>query len=92
MNRAEKDKEFNYALISFAELMPGFEKSKVIKNLAHVTQLESEKIENKFFNKDNREIKIVTDLDKARRYQGKFLRAGLAVVIQMNFNNDFECT
>ena len=93
MNGTEQNKEFNYSVISLGELMSGFDKSQVIKNLAHITRMEAEEIENKFFHKDHHkdhseiksEIKRVSDLNKAKRYQGKFLRAGLAVVIQMNF-------
>lgn len=93
MNETEKNKEFNYSVISLGELMSGFDKSQVIKNLAHITRMEAEEIENKFFHKDHndikndikREIKTVSDLNKAKRYQGKFIRAGLAAVIQMNF-------
>ena len=86
MSGTEKNKEFNYSVLSIGELMSGFNKARVIKNLTHITRMETGEIEDKFFNKDNREIKILSDLNKAKRYQGKFLRAGLAAVIQMNFN------
>ena len=96
MNGTEQNKEFNYSVISLGELMSGFDKSQAIKNLAHITRMGAEEIENKFFHKDHSdikagtksEIKTVSDLNKAKRYQGKFLRAGLAVVIQMNFRKD----
>ena len=85
------DKEVNYSVVFLGEIITGFEKAQVLKNLASITRLSSNDVENKFFNQQGRVvIKSTNDLDKARRYHGKFSRAGMAVGIQMDFEEEAE--
>lgn len=81
------DKEVNYSVVFMGEIIIGFEKQQVVKKLANITRLSSEEIEQKFFNKTAGRviIKKTNDLAKARKYHGKFSRAGIAVGIQMDF-------
>jgi hypothetical protein len=81
------DKEVSYSVVFMGEIINGFEKQQVLKNLAKITRLPVEEVEQKFFleNASRIVIKKTTDLEKARRYHGKFLRAGMAVGIQMDF-------
>ena len=83
------DKEVNYSVVFMGELITGFEKKQVIKNLANITRLAEEAVEKQFFDDNSTRvvIKKTNDLEKARRYHGKFLRAGLAVGIQMDFED-----
>ncbi len=71
------------------EIITGFEKKQVMTNLAHITRLSIDEVEKKFFsNSENRIIiKKTSDLEKARKYHGKFSRAGIAVGIQMDFKD-----
>ena len=81
------DKDVNYSVVFMGEIIIGFEKQQVLTNLANITRLSSEQIEKKFFNKTTGRviIKKTSDLEKARKYHGKFSRAGIAVGIQMDF-------
>ncbi|WP_198265565.1 hypothetical protein [sulfur-oxidizing endosymbiont of Gigantopelta aegis] len=84
------DKEVNYSVVFMGEIVTGFEKDQVIKNLESITRLSNDEVEKKFFGDvpSRVVIKKTNDLEKARRYHGKFSRAGMAVGIQM----DFEAT
>lgn len=81
------DKEVNYSVVFMGEIVTGFEKKQVMHNLVNITRLSNDEIEQKFFNKTEGRIVITKthDLDKARKYHGKFSRAGIAVGIQMDF-------
>ncbi len=81
------DKEVNYSVVFMGEIITGFKKEQVLHNLANITRLSEEQVEKKFFNLGGTRIVIkkTGDLAKARRYHGKFLRAGIAVGIQMDF-------
>jgi len=81
------DKEVNYSVVFMGEIVTGFERSQVLKNLINITRLSSEEVEQKFFNESAGRIVIkkTNDLEKARKYHGKFSRAGMAVGIQMDF-------
>ena len=83
------DKEVNYSVVFMGEIITGFEKKQVIKNLVNITRMPKDAVEKKFFNDTPGRvvIKKTNDLEKARRYHGKFLRAGLAVGIQMDFED-----
>lgn len=83
------DKEVNYAVVFMGEIITGFEKKQVIKNLVNITRMPKDAVEKQFFNDSPGRvvIKKTNDLEKARRYHGKFLRAGLAVGIQMDFED-----
>jgi hypothetical protein len=79
------DKNVSYSVIFMGELIIGFDKQQVINNLTSITRLPVEEIENKFFDVGRVVIKKTNELKKAKRYHGKFLRAGMAVGIQMDF-------
>jgi len=81
------DKEVNYSVVFMGEIITGFNKKQVLKNLANITRLSIDEVDNKFFNENTARIVIkkTNDLEKARRYHGKFSRAGMAVGIQMDF-------
>jgi len=81
------DKEVNYSIVFMGEIITGFEKQQVIKNLAHITRLSTGEVEKKFFNDQPGRIVIkkTHNLKKARKYHGKFSRAGMAVGIQIGF-------
>ena len=83
------DKEVNYYVVFLGEIITGFDKKQVLSNLAHITRLTTDDIEQKFFNNQSARILIkkTNDLEKARKYHGKFSRAGLAVGIQMDFED-----
>ncbi len=82
------DKEVNYSVVFMGEIITGFKKEQVLHNLASITRLSEAQVEKKFFNLGGARIVIkkTADLSKARRYHGKFLRAGIAVGIQMDFD------
>ncbi len=81
------DKEVNYSVVFMGEIITGFEKHQVMSNLVNITRLKIDEIENKFFKGSSGRvvIKKTNDLEKARKYHGKFSRAGMAVGIQMDF-------
>ncbi|MDX2507838.1 MAG: hypothetical protein QNL62_25635 [Gammaproteobacteria bacterium] len=79
------DKEVNYSVVFMGELITGFDKQQVLKNLVNITRMPIEDIEQKFFNNGRVIIKRTSNLKKAKHYHGKFLRAGIAVGIQMDF-------
>ena len=81
------DKEVNYSVVFMGEIITGFEKQQVMSNLVNITRLPSDEVESKFFDQSVGRvvIKKTSDLNKARKYHGKFSRAGLAVGIQMDF-------
>jgi hypothetical protein len=83
------DKEVNYSVIFMGEIITGFQKKQVIDNIMNITRLPKEKVLEKFFNEDVGRIVIkrTNNLEKARKYHGKFSRAGMAVGIQMDFDN-----
>lgn len=83
------DKEVNYSVVFMGEIITGFDKQQVIHNLSNITRLPEAQVEEKFFNQGTTRliIKKTPDLAKARRYHGKFLRAGMAVGIQMDFED-----
>ncbi len=83
------DKEVNYSVVFMGEIITGFDKQQVIHNLSNITRLSEQQVEEKFFNNGASRliIKKTSDLAKARRYHGKFLRAGMAVGIQMDFED-----
>ena len=87
------DKEVNYSVVFMGEIITGFDKQQVIHNLSNITRLSEQQVEEKFFNNffnngaSRLIIKKTSDLAKARRYHGKFLRAGMAVGIQMDFED-----
>ncbi len=83
------DKEVNYSVIFMGEIITGFQKKQVIDNIMNITRLPKEKVLEKFFNEEVGRIVIkrTNDLEKARKYHGKFSRAGMAVGIQMDFDN-----
>ncbi len=83
------DKEVNYSVIFMGEIITGFQKKQVIANIMNITRLSKEKVLAKFFNEEVGRIVIkrTNDLEKARKYHGKFSRAGMAVGIQMDFDN-----
>jgi len=86
---SSSDREINYFVVFMGEIITGFEKKQVMTNLAHITRLSIDEVEKKFFsNSENRIIiKKTSDLEKARKYHGKFSRAGIAVGIQMDFKD-----
>ncbi len=81
------DNDVNYSVVFMGEIITGFEKNRVMKNVAHITRLSLDEIERKFFKEQigRLVIKKTHDLDKAKKYHGKFSRAGMAVGIQMDF-------
>lgn len=81
------DKEVNYSVVFMGEIVTGFKKAQVIKNLESITRLSNKEVEKKFFGPSAGRvvIKKTSELEKARRYHGKFSRAGMAVGIQMDF-------
>ncbi len=81
------DKEVNYSVVFMGEIVTGFKKTQVLKNLENITRLSTEEVEKKFFGQSAGRvvIKKTSNLEKARRYHGKFSRAGMAVGIQMDF-------
>lgn len=79
------DKEVNYSVVFMGEIITGYDKQQVLKNLAAITRMSITDIEQQFFNAGRVVIKKTTELEKAKRYHGKFLRAGMAVGIQMDF-------
>jgi hypothetical protein len=81
------DKEVNYSVVFMGEIVTGFEKDQVVKNLENITRLSNDEVEKKFFSEATGRvvIKKTSNLEKARRYHGKFSRAGMAVGIQMDF-------
>ena len=81
------DKEVNYSVVFMGEIVTGFKKMQVLKNLENITRLSTEEVEKKFFGQSAGRvvIKKTSNLEKARRYHGKFSRAGMAVGIQMDF-------
>jgi TATA-box binding protein (TBP) (component of TFIID and TFIIIB) len=79
------DKDVHYSVVFLGEIITGFEKNQVLNNLSIITRLKDTKAEEKFFNSGNVVIKRTTDIEQAKRYQNKFLRAGMAVGIQMEF-------
>ncbi len=79
------DKEVNYSVVFMGEIITGFDKQQVLKNLANITRLPKEEVDTKFFNTGRVVITKTSDLSKAKRYHGKFLRAGMAVGILMDF-------
>jgi len=83
------DREVNYSVVFMGEIITGFNKSQVVANLASITRLKQEQVEQKFFNDQVSRIiiKKTSNLQKARKYHGKFSRAGLAVGIQMDFDS-----
>ena len=83
------DKEVNYSVVFMGEVITGFDKKQVMANISHITRLSVDEIEEKFFNdkKCRIIIKKTNSLEKARKYHGKFSRAGMAVGIQMDFEN-----
>ena len=89
MTMSAVDKAVNYSVVFMGEIVTGFNKAQVLKNLSNITRLSNEDIEKKFFNKAAGRvvIKKTSDLDKARKYHGKFSRAGMAVGIQMDFED-----
>ncbi len=84
------DKEVNYSVVFMGEIVTGFEKKQVRDNLVNITRLSDDDVEQKFFNTTASRvvIKKTNNLEKARRYHGKFSRAGLAVGIQMDFEDE----
>lgn len=86
------DRNVSYVVVFLGDILTGFEKSQVLKNLVNITRLPENQVEKKFFSSEGGRvvIKKTTDLDKARRYHGKFLRAGIAVGIQMDFDESTE--
>lgn len=81
------DKDVNYSVVFLGEIITGFEKNQVLNNLSRITQLNGTEAERKFFNAGNVVIKKTPDIDQAKKYQNKFLRAGMAVGIQMDFDD-----
>jgi len=83
------DKEVNYSVVFMGEIITGFNKQQVLKNLVNITRLPINEVEKQFFNDNSSRIVIkkTNDLEKARRYHGKFSRAGMAVGIQMDFED-----
>ena len=81
------DNDVNYSVVFMGEIIMGFDKNHVMKNVAYITHLSLDEIERKFFKaKVGRlVIKKTHDLNKAKKYHGKFSRAGMAVGIQMDF-------
>ncbi len=86
------DKEVNYSVVFMGEIVTGFEKKQVMDNLINITRLSDADVEQKFFKATVGRvvIKKTSNLEKARRYHGKFSRAGLAVGIQMDFEDETE--
>lgn len=81
------DKDINYSVVFLGEIITGFEKNQVLNNLSRITQLNGTEAEQKFFNAGNVVIKKTPDIEQAKKYQNKFLRAGMAVGIQMDFDD-----
>ncbi|MCP3852443.1 MAG: hypothetical protein GY694_19760 [Gammaproteobacteria bacterium] len=83
------DKEVSYSVVFMGEIITGFEKQQVMSNLVNITRLPIDKVESKFFNQSAARIVIkkTNDIEKARKYHGKFSRAGMAVGIQMDFDD-----
>jgi len=81
------DKDVNYSVVFLGEIITGFEKSQVLNNLSRITRLNDIEAEEKFFNSGNVVIKKTPDIEQAKKYQNKFLRAGMAVGIQIDFDD-----
>ena len=82
-----KDNEnINYSIVFLGEIITGFEKQQVLNNLCRITRLSTTEAEQKFFNSGHVVIKRTGNIEQARKYQNKFLRAGMAVGIQMEFD------
>jgi hypothetical protein len=83
------DKEVNYSVVFMGEIITGFDKKQVLENLARITRLSTDEVNKKFFSDQvcRLVIKKTSDLEKARKYHGKFSRAGMAVGIQMDFED-----
>ncbi len=81
-----EDQIVNYSVIFFGEIITGFNKGQVLDNLCRITRLSNNEAEEKFFNTGNVVIKKTSDMAQAKKYQNKFLRAGMAVGIQMEFD------
>ncbi|MCU7801410.1 MAG: hypothetical protein KZQ70_15095 [gamma proteobacterium symbiont of Lucinoma myriamae] len=83
------DKEVNYSVVFMGEIITGFDKKQVMENLSHITRLSTDEVDKKFFSDQACRIVIkkTNELEKARKYHGKFSRAGIAVGIQMDFDD-----
>ena len=81
------DKEVNYSIVFMGEIITGFDKKQVMENLVRITRLPMDEVEKKFFSDKTCRtiIKKTNNIEKARKYHGKFSRAGMAVGIQMDF-------
>ncbi len=84
------DDEVNYSVVFMGEIITGFKKEQVITKIAHITRMTPAVVVEKFFREQPCRliIKSTPDLEKAKKYHGKFSRAGLAVGIQMDFKED----
>jgi len=84
------DNEVNYLVVFMGEIITGFTKEQVISKVSHITRMTPEVVAKKFFRKEPCRliIKSTPDLEKAKKYHGKFSRAGMAVGIQMDFKED----
>ncbi len=83
------DKEVSYSVVFMGEIIMGFEKQQVMSNLVNITRLPIDEVESKFFNQSAARIVIkkTDNIEKARKYHGKFSRAGMAVGIQIDFDD-----
>ena len=70
-----------YKVVFKGQLMPGFDKEKVVANIAQLTKLPPEKIEKKFFSGKVVIIRRAHDEAHAQKLQQLFTRAGLEVLI-----------
>jgi len=84
------DDKVNYSVVFMGEIITGFKKEQVIAKVAHITRMTPDVVVEKFFKEEPCRIIIKTtpDLEKAKKYHGKFSRAGMAVGIQMDFKED----
>ena len=83
------DKDINYSVVFMGEIITGFEQKKVLRNLAKITRMSEKEVLQRFFQIESQRIilKKTPLLEKARKYHGKFSRAGIAVGIQMDFEH-----
>lgn len=77
----EPAKKGAYKVVFKGRLLPGFDREQVITNIAQLTKLPAEKIENKFFNGKVVIIRRAHDQTHAQKLQHLFTKAGLEVFI-----------
>ncbi|MCU7800139.1 MAG: hypothetical protein KZQ70_08330 [gamma proteobacterium symbiont of Lucinoma myriamae] len=81
IEKNEPVKKGTYKVVFKGRLLPDFDRNQVITNIAQLTKLPAEKIENKFFNGKVVIIRRAHDNSHALKLQQLFTKAGLEVFI-----------